>query len=190
MEKTDEELMREYRAGDENALSILIERHLPSVFGFLVRKIGNRENAEDIAQETFLKAWRHIRTFAEGRSFKAWLFAIARNASIDYLRKKKTLSFGDMSVDGEEGFEHSLSDTDPLPDALFDSAITAQTVERGLKQLSKEHAEVLTLHYREEFSLAEIADLLGVSVNTVKSRDRRAKEALKAILAPKRPDYS
>ncbi len=182
--------MRKYREGDTNALSVLIERHLPSIFGFLLRKIGNRENAEDITQETFLKAWKHIRTFAEGKSFKTWLFAIARNASIDYFRKKKTLSFGDFGVDAEEDFEHSLADTDPLPDALFDAGITAETVERGLRQLSKEHAEVLTLHYREELSLKEIADLLGVSVNTVKSRDRRAKDALRAILAPNRKDYS
>lgn len=184
--ETDDELITASIAGDERALSILMDRYLSPVYSFALSITSNKEDAEDIAQETFFKAWKNLKRFKLGAPFKTWLFAIARNTAIDYARKKKPALFAELIHPlADEDIEHSLADTTPQPDVLFETTERVEFITHALSLLSPLYREILTLHYREEFTLQEISGLLDIPLNTVKSRDRRALQALRELLAPK-----
>ena len=174
--KTDETLVTEYLQGDELALRELIERYAQPIFSFVRRLVGDRALAEDIAQEVFVRAWRQLRSFRTKENFKPWLFAIARNAAIDALRKKRTLVFSDVNVpdDNESDFAETLSDPAPLPDELFANRELGKLLETALISLSPDARAVLLLHYTEGLTFEEIAVALGKPMNTVKSWHRRA----------------
>ncbi len=182
---TDDELILSSIKGSEPAFTELMKRYLNPVYNFAVSLTGNKEDAEDVAQETFFKAWKHLKRFRTGSPFKAWVFAIARNTTIDYARKKKPALFAELTRPLiEEDFEHTLRDTADNAETIFDQAIDVETVGNALSRLSTPYREVLTLHYREEFTLQEISVMLKIPLNTVKSRDRRALKALRELLAP------
>jgi RNA polymerase sigma-70 factor (ECF subfamily) len=89
----DLKLIKQYLAGDEKSLDVLVKRYLKIIYGYSYRNVGNSADAEDITQETFLKVWKNIKKFDQSKSFKSWIFTIAKNTSIDYLRKKKSVPF-------------------------------------------------------------------------------------------------
>ena len=197
MERNDQQLIADYLNGNEDTVAILIDRHLKAVFNFTYRLVGKSEDAEDITQETFLKMWRNLKKYRQGENFKTWLFTIARNTAIDWLRKKKSFVFSDFSAGsgsasgGENGddynpFAETLTDTEPLPDEIFAKAEEKKFLENALTKLSPAHREVLLLHYGEYLTFDEIGKILDQPLNTVKSRHRRALIELREIIcAPK-----
>ena len=98
MEKSDKYLVLDYLNGDETALNIIIKRHLKLVYNFAYRLTGNAQNSEDISQETFIKIWKNIKRCDPKQEFKTWLLAIAKNTSIDWLRKRKDFVFSDFET--------------------------------------------------------------------------------------------
>lgn len=180
---TDEELAAAYIAGDESAFEALVKRHLPSVYTFAVRFVGSERDAEDIAQETFLKAWKHLRRYHPGTArFKTWLMRIARNTAVDYLRKRKEEPFSKFAdADGESVFDE-VEDEVPGPEELFSLARERETLERAIAALAPAHREVILLYIGNDLTFEEIGQALGESVNTVKSRYRRAVAALRTAL--------
>lgn len=187
MEKNDQQIIADYINGNEDAIAILIDRHLKAVFNFSYRLVGKSEDAEDIAQETFLKMWRNIKKYRPEENFKTWLFTIARNTAIDLMRKRKNLTFSDFENDDEENaFVESLADPEPLADEIFSKNEEKSLLDNVLKNLSLPHREILLLHYNECLTFDEIGKILVKSLNTVKSRHRRAITELKKLLnAPK-----
>lgn len=110
MERNDQQIIVDCLNGDEEAIALLVNRHLKAVFNFTYRLIGKPEDAEDIAQDTFLKMWRNLKKYRHSENFKTWLFTIARNTAIDWLRKKKSIVFSDFNDDDEENiFTESFS---------------------------------------------------------------------------------
>ncbi|MDE1924633.1 MAG: RNA polymerase sigma factor [Patescibacteria group bacterium] len=184
MDKTDEELVADYLGGEENAFGELAKRHLPSAYSFALRFVGSREEAEDIAQETFLKAWKNLKQYRkEASKFKTWLLRITRNTAIDFLRKKKNIAFsGFENESGENVLAETVADQSPLPEELFAKAGDSQEVNQALLQLSPRHRELLLLYYTNDLTFQEIGEVLGESQNTTKSRHRRALQALRKIL--------
>lgn len=183
--KTDDELIAAYEAGEEPAFAELLDRHLDAVYSFALRLTGTKEEADDIAQETFLKAWKHLKRFRKGANFKTWLFSIARNTSIDYLRKKKPILFRELSrKENDEDFEHGIIDTTPRAEVLFDEHLSTERLEGAIAQLAPLYREIIILHYREGLTLDEASRVLEMPLNTVKSRDRRALIALRKLLEP------
>ena len=127
--------------------------------------------------------WRYAKSFQPEANFRTWLFTIAHRTAIDWLRKRKRLVFSDLnSKDDEYVFEETIVDDEPLPDELFARSEDKEFVEKLLMQLSPEHREVLYLHYNEELTFAAIGEVLGKSVNTVKSQHQRALAAMKKSL--------
>jgi len=172
MDKTDEELIADYLAGDESAFATLVQRHLKSVYSFALRSAGRE--AEDIAQDTFLKAWKNLKRYDPASArFKTWLMRIARNTIIDYLRKSKPLVFSDLGGDRDDDFVPEVPDAEPLPDELAARGEDARTVEEALEKLPPPYREVLLLRYMSQLSFEEIGDVLNESPNTVRSRHRR-----------------
>ena len=181
MERGDQKLIIEYLNGDGGAIAFLIDRHLKDVFNFIRRLVGNREEAEDITQETFLKMWRNLKKYRLGENFKTWLFTIARNTAIDYMRKKRNFAFSDFENDeGENALTESLTDLEPLPDEIFAKA----EEKKFLDKLSLPHRETILLYYNEHLTFDEIGEILDQSINTVKSRHRRALLKLRGLLDP------
>ncbi|MES2014546.1 MAG: RNA polymerase sigma factor [Patescibacteria group bacterium] len=186
MEASDDDLIQNTLRGDESAFATLMGRYLTPVYSFIRTLTGNTEDAEDIAQESLFKAWKNLKRFKTGASFKTWLFSIARNTAIDYARKKKPLLFTELTRPlADEDFEHHLPSMDESIEKSIDRSIEIENLNTYLEGLSTEHREVLTLHYREELTLQEISQVLKLPLNTVKSRDRRALKALEKALAPK-----
>lgn len=182
MEKDDKTLIVDSVEGDDEALAELVRRYVKPVYNFVYRFAGNnKEEAEDIAQETFFKMWRNLKKYRAGENFKTWLFTIARNTAYDHLRKKKNFVFSDFDTE-DTLFEDTISDAEPLADEVFTLAESKEFLAKAMSELSPQFREVLLLHYDHELTFDEIGKILDEPLNTVKSRHRRAIESLREIL--------
>lgn len=182
--ESNEELVAKYLRGDERAFEQLVTQNLKQVYSFSLRLTGNASDAEDITQETFLKVWRNLKRYSStSASFKTWLMHIARNTAIDHLRKKKAIPFSFFeNEEGENAQIDFLPDDIPLPDEITAHVKDVATMESALKKIPPLHREILLLYNGNDFSFSEIASILDESVNTVKSRYRRALDALRKVL--------
>lgn len=172
MHKTDETLIAEYLAGEEEAFSLLVKRHLKMVYSFAARSV--KSDAEDITQEVFLKVWKNLANYdSQDAKFKTWLMRIARNTVIDALRKRKPFAFSELERDGEDTFADA-PDQGPLPDEIVARAHDERRIEAALAEMPPLYREVLLLHYMSGLTFLEIGRVLNVPPNTARSRHRRA----------------
>ncbi|MFA5961836.1 MAG: RNA polymerase sigma factor [Parcubacteria group bacterium] len=181
-EKNDRQLIENFLAGDDASFEFLVIRYLKMVYNFLYRLTGgDAPLTDDLTQETFLKAWKNIKQFDLEKSFKTWIFTIAKNSARDYWKKKKTLPF--KLFENSEGYNRldEVAEDKPLPDEILAKTQSAEELERKLKLLPKKYETLLLLRYKDDLSLSEIADVLNLPYNTVKSRHQRALSALKDI---------
>ena len=188
-----QDLIRAYREGDSHALNQLIERHTRLVYSFSYRLIGSAEGAQDVTQETFIKAWKNLKRYDEKQSFATWILSIARNTSIDWLRKRKSLVFSDMERDDAEdtrdSFEQRIPDELPLPHEVFEMNELGDTLDDALKQISLDRRTIILLRHREGLAFEEIAVIVGKPLNTVKSQYRRALKTLRDYLTEQQKHY-
>ncbi len=183
MDKTDDELIAEYRNGDETAFRTLIERYLNQIQRFSFRMSNKNDTASDITQETFVKVWKNLHKYEKENTFKSWIFTIARNTAIDYLRKKKALNFSDFdNEDGKNFITETIADQDTIPEFLIEKAENKKILDDALETINPLEKEVLLLHYQEEMTFENIGKMVGEPLNTVKSRHRRALAKLRKNL--------
>ncbi len=183
MEPTDEQLVTLYRDGAGDAFQTLLLRHVDGIYNFTFRLVGNREAAQDITQEASIKAWKNIDRFNTGEKWKTWIYAIARNTAIDYLRKKRSLSFTDTELaSGQNPAIDNQEADEPLPDNMAMQIEDKALLERALTELSPLYREVVYLYYYEDMTLQEIANLLDKPIDTVKSQHRRGMKLLRDAL--------
>lgn len=183
MERSDVQLINNYLEGDKESLEILIGRYLKSIHSFVYKYVGNGAEAEDVTQEVFVKVWRNLKKFDRKHSFKTWIFTIAKNTAIDWLKKKKAIPFSRFDTeDGGNFIIDTLADTAPRQSELFDSQNIAQAFSVLLDKLSDSYRSVLLLHYNNNLTFREIAEATGDPLHTVKSRHRRALIKLKDLL--------
>lgn len=186
MELTDQELVRNYLEGDASSLDMLVKRHTSTVYNFISRQIGRNEEASDITQEVFVKVWKNLKRYDSKQNFKTWLLAIARNASIDWLRKKRSFVFSDLDPgDSDATFEDTLTDSEPLPEELFERKESKIVVEHLLETLPENQKTAILLRNHEHLPFEEIASLMKKPENTVKSYYRRALLAMRKRLLEK-----
>ncbi len=182
--RSDEELIKAYLGGEEKSLRILIQRYLRVIYNFSHRYAGTKADAEDIAQEVFVKVWKNLGRFNPETSFRTWLFAIAKNTAIDWLRKKKAIPFSRFDTEDGNALEETLADLAPLPDSVAEQK---SFLDNTLNQLPPNHRAVLRLRYQDHLNFGEIGKVLKKSLNTVKSQHRRALLTLRELLdAPKK----
>lgn len=180
----EQKLIADYLNGDEQSLEILIRQYIKPIYSFAHKYAGNAQDAEDITQEVFVKVWRNLKKFDPKKSFKTWIFTIAKNTCIDWRKKKRAAPFS--AFDGAEGnnvITDTLADLTPLPNEIFERAGAAQALTSAIKKLSPKYRKVLFLRYNGCFNFREIAESIGESLNTVKSRHRRAIFMLKKTLS-------
>ena len=189
MDRTDEELIAAYLDGEEEAFGTVTARHLKGVYTFAMRLVGDSAAAEDITQETFLKAWKSLQKYdAKTSKFKTWVLRIARNNAIDYLRKKKHIPLSAFENDaGGNVLAETVPDQEELAPQLLEKLDDARELHVVLEKLAPKQREILLLYYSNDCTFEEIAGMLGEPANTIKSRHRRALAALRALIAPITP---
>ena len=172
----DNEIISKVLAGDHQAYALLVNRYQNYVFTLTLRMIKSREDAEEVAQDIFVKAYRSLADFRGASKFSTWLYTIVNTTCITFLRKKK---LDVHSLDNEKVFEVADSQDSGMRANLVEQKSRAAMVSNAIDLLSADDAQVITLFYKAEQSLEEVAQVLGVEVNTAKVRLHRARARLK-----------
>jgi RNA polymerase sigma-70 factor (ECF subfamily) len=181
---TDEELLEAVRTrNDRAALEALLERHAPAIWRFGMKMCRDLEDAKEVLQETMLAAARTARDFRGGSKVDTWLFAIARSFCIKKRRRSKFAPDDPVSLEEHAEQGADLAATAPAPDEVVSSRELAVALDRALDELEPSRREVLILRDVEGLSAAEVAEVLGLSVDAVKSRLHRARAALRERLS-------
>ena len=180
----DELLIRRAQRGDADAFEQLLLEHQKNVYNLCYRMAGNPDDAMDLSQETFLRAWRCLDQYQFASAFSTWLYRLCSNICIDFLRRRRRqqtvpLTFED--ADGEEQ-TYAVPDAQPLPEEQVELKLTREILQAAMAQLLPEHRAVLQLRVVNEMSYEQIADVLDIQIGTVKSRLSRARNQLKKIL--------
>lgn len=183
MELTDDELAAAFRAGDAEALGLLMERHKAAVYGYLLRLTGRQDAAEDIFQEVFLKLVRNPAAYGERERFRAWLFTVARNAAMDLFRREGTRAEVPLHGEGElAGPVDYAASPEPGPEAAAGNKELGERIAAALGRLSEDQREVFYLRHYSGLSFKDIAGLLGLPIGTVLARMSRAAAQLRKYL--------
>jgi RNA polymerase sigma-70 factor (ECF subfamily) len=183
---TDEELLASAHNKDDEAFEVLMRRYIKPLFYFAKQYVGDDAAAEDITQETFFKAWRNIGKFKTGKTFRPWVYTIARNTALDYIKKKRAVAFSELDdLDKDDSFADTVQDTAPLPIEIFEQVESAEQLESAMQALHPDHRTTLIMHYYEELTFDEIAIVMGKPLNTVKSWHRRSLSKLKGLIRTK-----
>lgn len=173
--ENDAQLIKQYLKGDEQSLRVLYEQYIQSVFNFIARLAPPGFDVEDIVQEAFVKAWRNLKKFDQSKSFKTWIFTIAKNILFDQMKKKQPMAFSQLEQD-EEGNapELDIADSRPLADELLSAIDSDKRLEELLQKLNPLQRAVVISHAIEGLTFSEIGEVLGEPMDTVKTRYRRA----------------
>ena len=185
-ERTDEELLAAYQQGDPEAFESLLRRYRAPLFTFLLRMLGDRERAEDLAQETFLRIVKGASDWEHRARFQTWLFTIARNLCVDQSRRDRFRRADSLDAEGRDGeppMVESVPGAGIDPERGAASARIRPLLQQALLSLPAEQREVFILREQAGVPFREIAEMIGVNENTVKSRMRYALEALRKALA-------
>jgi RNA polymerase sigma-70 factor (ECF subfamily) len=179
-EESDRDLILSYRDGGDDPFPLLQKKYIDVVYAFILRMTNDQHLAEDATQQTFVNVWRKLETFNTEKRFLSWVLAIARNATIDLLRKKRSvpISFFD-TTDGNNILLDTTPDLAPLPDEIFARKELGQELLLALATLTFSEREILTLHYESGLTFDDIGEILARPKNTVKSIHRRALQKLR-----------
>lgn len=179
------QIIEDILAGDFNAFEDIVRAYEKNVYNIALRMSGSREDALDISQEAFLKAYRSLRSFRGESKFSVWLYRIVSNTALDYLRTRARRAADSLSVEDESGesAELAIADESQSPETLLERKLTREALQRGLNSLPEDQRKILLLREIEGFSYEEIGKILSIESGTVKSRIFRARKKLCEFLA-------
>jgi len=186
MEWTDSAAAEQARQGDQRAFGVLVERHSRSVFRLAFRMTQNEQDAEDLVQETFLKAYKQLHRFDGRSAFGTWLYRIAANCSLDLIRARKNRkeqSAASTSPEKPDWLDR-VAAPDPSPERLARSGQIASLLKPALEQLTDLERTAFVLRHYEGRGIADIAGVLGVEANAAKHSVFRAVQKLRRALEP------
>lgn len=179
----DAELVGRVRSGDVDAFEVLVRRYERRIYNLALRYSGDPEDARDLTQEAFIRAYQALASFRGEASFPTWLYRIATNVCFDELRRRRhrpeaTLDEPLATRDGET--ERQVADGQPGPSQRLEQKELGEIIQREIAALSEEYRAVVILRDLQDLAYEEIAEVLGISLGTVKSRLHRARAALRA----------
>ena len=177
-------IVRKVLDGDANAFETLVLEYEKNVYNIALRMTGNSEDAADMTQEAFIKAYNSLQAFRGDSKFSVWLYRIVSNVCLDFLRSKNRRPTVSLSVEDDDGEDTQLdvADESQSPELLLDRKLTRESVRRGLDSLPPDYRQILLLREIQGLSYDEIAQALGLEVGTVKSRIFRARKRLCTFL--------
>ena len=180
----DDFLIRRAARGDEQAFEKLLLAHQKNVYNLCYRMVQDADDALDLSQEAFLKAWRSLSTYQFDAAFSTWLYRLTTNVCIDFLRKRSRQAHSSLTVEDEEdeGREYAIPDPAPGPEEQSIANDRRRAVSEAMQALPEEFRLVLQLRVVEDLPYDQIAQILQIPVGTVKSRLSRARIQLKKRL--------
>ena len=186
-EVSELELVKKCQSGDTDAFDQLVTRYRMRVFGMIYNMVHSEQDAWDLAQDSFVKAWKSIRNFRGRSSFYTWIYRIVTNVTIDWLRKKQVKGTGaevDDSIELKsiEPAARTAPKADALPYQRMEQAEIRERIDAAIKQLSPEHRAVILMKETEGMQYHEIAEALDCSIGTVMSRLFYARKKLQTLL--------
>jgi RNA polymerase sigma-70 factor (ECF subfamily) len=173
---SDKEIISQVLSGDQQAYAGLVNRYQNYVFTLSLRFTKNREDAEEVSQDIFVKAYRSLSDFRGASKFSTWLYTIVNNTCITFLRKKKLVTH---SLDNEKVFEAADNQDSGFSANQVEQKSRSTMVNNAIAMLGPDDAEIITLFYKAEQSLDEIGEILGLDPKTAKVRLHRARQRLK-----------
>jgi len=186
---SDEEikLIQRVAGGDRNAFEGLVHANQKNVYNLALKMTSSEEDALDISQEAFLKAYRQLEGFRGDSRFSVWMYRLTYNLCIDFLRKKKRATVVSLSWQDDDGDDHDLEipDMRSQPEEKMIQGEMRETIAASINELGQNHREILVMREITGMSYSEIAETLNLSEGTVKSRLARARLSLASILVKK-----
>ena len=181
------DLVKQCQAGNTEAFDQLVTRYRTRVFAMIYNMVHNEQDAWDLSQDSFVKAWKSIGRFRGRSSFYTWIYRIVMNVTIDWLRKKQVKGAGAEFNDAIqlkeiEPASRTLPKADPLPHERMEQSEIRTRIDNAIAQLSPEHRAVILMKEIEEMQYHEIAEALGCSIGTVMSRLFYARKKLQNLL--------
>lgn len=173
---SDNEIISQVLAGDQAAYGQLVTRYQNYVFTLALRMVKSREDAEEVAQDAFIKAYKYLADFKGASKFTTWLYTIVNNTGISFLRKKKLTVH---SLDNENVYTAAANQDSGMSANTVEQKSKVNMVNEAIGLLSGDDAQIITLFYKAEQSLEETAQVLGIEVNAAKVRLHRARTRLK-----------
>jgi len=173
---TDNEIIGRVLKGEQQVFALLVDRYRNFIYTLVLRMVENREDAEEIAQDIFVKAYRSLADFRGDSKFSTWLYTIVNRTCITFLRKKKLET---VSIDNEKTFIQVENQHSAFKANQVEQKSRQLMVNEAIRMLSPDDAQILTLFYKAEQSLEEMALILGMEANTVKVKLHRARVRLK-----------
>lgn len=184
----DSALVTAFLGGEERAFQELVERYQTRLLNFIYRTIGDRDRAEDLVQEVFIRVYRHLHRFDRSKKFSTWAYTIASNLAKNELRNRSrsplVLFQTIQGSNEEEDRPVQFEDTTSRPDDMYRKRHLRELVEQTVAQLPEHHRQVFVLRELEGKSYEEIAEITDCNLGTVKSRLNRARTAFAAIIEP------
>ncbi|MDN4527238.1 RNA polymerase sigma factor SigW [Fictibacillus fluitans] len=174
-------LVTQVKSGNREAFEGLVEIYKDKIYRLCYRMVGDRHEAEDLAQEAFVRAFVNIDKYSGSYKFSTWLYRIATNLCIDRLRKRKPDYSMDAEIPGTEGatLYSQVADADPLPEDEVEEKEKRDQLQQEIMKLPEKYRTAILLKYIEDMSLEEISSVMDLPVPTVKTRIHRGREALK-----------
>ncbi len=187
----DFKIIREAIAGDQNAYKFLMKKYHDAIYNLIYKMIHDKNDVEDLTQEAFIKAFHSLESFNFEFAFSTWLYKIATNNSIDYLRKKKIKTYSiDKPIETKDGdMEFEIPDSTFIPDKVVIFDQKKNIIQDAIDTLPEKYVKVITMRHQEEKSYEEIAEELDLPLGTVKAHIFRAREMLYKQLRTKIKNY-
>ena len=178
MTTNDQIIINQILEGDTNEFALLVDRYKDLVFTLTLRMLKNREEAEEVAQDTFIKVYKSLQKFKGDSKFSTWIYKVAYNSCLDRIKKNKK-HYNDVAID--EFTMHHLKAVDNVFETMVENERN-EAIKECLNLLPSDDSFLLTLYYFEEQSLEEIADIIGLTANNVKVKLYRSRKKLATIL--------
>ena len=187
MKKDDLELVQKARQGDQQAYNKLILMYKDIVYNIVFRMVRNKQEAEDLTQDAFVKAYKSIASFNDDYAFSTWLFKIATNNCIDFFRKRKlkTYSMHESSYYKDDEVQHEYADSEPTIEHELVASERSKIIRKAINNLPEKYRIVINLRHLKEYSYDQIAEELDLPLGTIKARIFRAREMLNKALRGK-----
>lgn len=176
-QQPDQDVIDQVLGGDQQAFRILVDRYQHMVYTLVIRLVQNREDAEEVAQDAFMKAYRGLKAFKGSALFSTWIYKIAYRAALDHLKKRKRRAYTTAVEDDKMGGQYAQDASGPMEDSE-----RSERIKLAVNALPGELGNLILLHYYEELSLREMAAITGKTENAIKVSLHRGRKRLAEIL--------